>query len=205
MTGSVYKYFTDLEDVGGDMVQHIHALELGLVFKPIIEDRIINKDEESFNPVFFWILHCYSTESKKDIISADWNTRKLTIAISLKMPVYFVDLKQQSIRETIINYLEFQNYRTYKHLMILREQYQEMLTAALSPLRKGGEDPEIDYKAKYECGAYADKILERIQQYEQKIKDDNTDLKDAIQDVEQKAERRMGTGMSVDTSIFIKG
>lgn len=204
MTGSIYKYFTDLEELGGDMVQHINALELHLVFKPLIDDPEII-DGETFNSIFFWILHCYSLESKKDIIAADWKSRKLTIASSVKMPMHYADLKQRSIRETIINYLEFQNYRTYKHLLILREQYQEMLTAALSPLKKGGEDPEIDYKAKYECGAYADKILERIQQYEQRIKDDNTDLKDAIKDVEEKAERRMGTGMSVDTSIFIKG
>lgn len=204
MTGSIYKYFTDLEEIGGDMVFHIKALEIYMVFQPIIEDEKITEGE-SFNPIFFWILHCYSLESKKDIISADWKSRKLTIALSVNMPIHYTDLKQRSIRETIVNYLEFQNYRTFKHLMILREQYQEMLTAALSPLKKGGEDPEIDYKAKYDCGAYADKILERIQQYEQKIKDDNTDLKDAIKDVEAKHERRMGTGMSVDTSVFIKG
>jgi hypothetical protein len=210
MIVSLYKELTQFEGVGGDMVSRIRTLGVSDVFKPLESYKGADGkpvDMDVFNKILFWVLHCYSRESKKDIIGADWQRVKVSVAKELKMPedviADVVKVEDWSIRETIMNYLEYQDYRTYKHLKTLKDQYDQMLSASLKMLTKG-EALDVDYIMKYKCGEYADLLLERIKSYEDKLKDDLRDIGDAVEEVERKSNRKLGTSLSVDANEYIK-
>lgn len=206
MIVSIYKELIQFEQIGGDMIERIKGLGVYNVFKPMAEDERFVDKMDDFNVVLWWVLYCYSLNSGKDIVGSDWQYRKLTIAKELKMPADLMNkviaLEIPGLRKTIINYLEFQDYRVYKHLKILQEQYSQMLSASLQDL-KIGEGDNIDYTMKYKCGEYADKLLERIKFYEDKLKDDNRDLKEAITEIEQKERRTLGATLSADANDVI--
>lgn len=202
MNLSIYKELLQYEEVQGDMITRLRTLGIYHIFEPIATAEKYVADNSLFNKVLFFILHAYSKDSSKDTLGSDWKTVKLTIAKEVGLPKIFIELNEPCVTKAIINYLEWQDYRVYRHLMILKMQYDEMLEASVSVLKD--KDGGVDYPMKYKCGENADKLLERIRYYEEKLRDDNRDYKERIDEIEKKEQRKLGTTLSVDANEHIK-
>ena len=186
------------------MVARIRDLGVTKIFAPLIED-VEFADRSLFNKALFFILHCYSKESKKDLIGADWNLVKTNVASDLKFPLHYIDLSLKSMQQTCFNYVEFQGSRIYYHLFVLKEQYNKMLKMSLSGIEIKDKDGNISYdmSENIKYGESADELLERIMKFEAMLNEENKDLKTQIDELEQKSGKRMGSSLSVDTNNLI--
>lgn len=187
----------------------IDRFGLRKVFHDLLSENLTH---DTLEPVFYWIISCFSRNSQKLLIDADWQTIKKTVAEELKVPDNYFDevvqLKVPGIRKSALAYLDFQNDRMFSHISMLNIQYEDMMRASVSiPNKKSGEkeqDIEVDLKFRYECGKNADALLERIINYEENLKRDNYNLKNAIAEIELKAGRKFGSTLSVDANTLIK-
>lgn len=203
MVASIYKALIQYEDIQGDMVERIRELYVQHVFKPMTE--YYGDNLQLFNKALFFILHTYSLNSKYHILGQDWLEIKLRIAervgINKEEPfmvrkttedeedestenvLLYTDLillESPEVVKTIQNYLNFQGNRNFKHLCMLKDQYEQMVNGSLDPIKKSSND--IDFEQKNKNRGYATKILKEIMEWEQKMAEDNQELKDAVEE-----------------------
>ena len=129
----------------------IDRFGLRKVFHDLLSENLTH---DTLEPVFYWIISCFSRNSQKLLIDADWQTIKKTVAEELKVPDNYFDevvqLKVPGIRKSALAYLDFQNDRMFSHISMLNIQYEDMMRASVSiPNKKSGEkeqDIEVDLK-----------------------------------------------------------
>lgn len=194
---NVYKELLQYEDVAGDMVGRIKELGLFDIFEKL--DNYYFHQSQLFNRALFFILHAYSLDSKFHVFGQDWFAIKASIAnkvgISVEEP--FVEretgvdkiekillwddlmiLKSKACVDTINNYLLYQGNKNFRHLIVIKEQYEQMISGALDPIVKSSG--EIDFDQKNRNRTYATQILSEINEWESKIANENVSLKDAM-------------------------
>lgn len=79
------------------------------------------------------------------------------------------DLRVNKYLNVVIAWMDFQNDRDFKHLQMLKDQYEECMIASRQKLTKQGGG--VDWATKSVCRKQAGEILVEIEQYEKKIRD----------------------------------
>lgn len=193
MVAGVYNGLIQYEEVGGDMVQRIRLMGMYDVFESL--DRFCDGDMSRFNPALFYIIHTYSFESKYHVLGVEWldikkkvlaqvggeELKKISITRTInEMPVYstlydeLLYMTDPQIVLTIDKYLSYQGNRNFKHLIMLKDLYEQMVRGALEPIRKS--TGEVDFDQKNKNRGYAASILNEITEWEQKVTDQTSQL-----------------------------
>lgn len=197
MVASIYSEMLQYEEVGGNMVERLEKMNVAYIFVRIIV--AYKHDMEVFNKVLFYILHTYSFKSKFHVLGADWLKTKTDVArhVGIMYDDPGVDdnlllnevlwLESKAVTGSVQSYLEYQGERNYKHLIMLKDLYEEMVVAALSNIKKASL--EVDYDQKFRNHDYATKLLGEIQEWEQRVAEGNRELKAAMEEVQFDAGR----------------
>ncbi len=181
MHNSIYTALIGYEDVGGDMIERINHMGLAEVFGPIAEEW--GADQSVFNKVLFYTLHCYSRESPFVIHESDWSNIKRKVAkkvgIDHKEDLFFqlYDLRNKNYTFTIRRYLDYQGSKATKHLMMLKDLYEQMVNSAIENITD--KDGVIMYDQKVKNAEYADRLYEKINLWQQRIEGEETHLNKA--------------------------
>lgn len=81
-----------------------------------------------------YIVDGYSVESPHMLLKNNWGVRKKELAIKHLIPDHkygeIVELEGESIRNVIAEYLEYQGDLDFKHLRMLEDLYEKMMSAA---------------------------------------------------------------------------
>lgn len=165
MTASIYNDLFDLRDVGGDMENRIKALGVYHIFGPLAVAH--SQEPTVFNGLLFYILECYSIESKSLVIEADWLGIKQTVFRSRKLPEKMergvVLLADPLVAQCVRDYVDYQQAETFRHYCMLRDLYTQLLDIAL-------QSKEVDDK--YKAQKYSREILTEIETFKSKLKAD---------------------------------
>lgn len=185
MVANIYTYILQYEDIGGNLVEKLQQMNVFPIFVKMA--KCYEEDLSKFNKVLFYILHTYSLQSKFHVLGADWQLTKNNVAkhvgIKEDEDLYndAVLLENTAVVITIQNYLDYQGEKNFKHLCMLKDLYEQMVSSAVANIKKASD--EIDYDQKYKNHEYAGKLLEEIKQWEQRVADSNKELKEAINEL----------------------
>jgi hypothetical protein len=204
MVISVYGELLQYEEVQGDMVDRIKAMGVYHIFEQL--HTYYNEEYQLFNKALFFILHAYSLKSKYHVLGQSWAGVKEAVAekvgITVDGPAVertreettesvllysdLILLKSREVISTINKYLLYQGNKNFRHLCMLKDQYEQMVSGALDPIEKSSG--EIDFDQKNRNRKYATEILLEIAQWEQTIYDNDKDLKAAMEELQNKKE-----------------
>ncbi len=187
MVASIYSEMLAFEEVGGDMLTRLGQMNVAHIFLRIA--KYYEGQPDKFNKALFYILHTYSFKSKFHILGSDWKQTKMKVAEHVGLDENFTQeycdlvlLESQAVVETIQDYLNYQGERSFKHLIMLKDLYEQMVAAALSDIKKASL--ETDYDQKYRNHDYATKLLAEINEWEQRVAEGNRELKEAMMEVQ---------------------
>lgn len=187
MVASIYSEMLQYQEVGGNMMERLGKMNVAHLFVRIAAKY--KEDGEAFNKVLFYILHTYSLKSKFHVLGADWNETKEAIARHLAIDESnllwddTVLLKSSEVISSIQNYLNYQGNRNFKHLCMLKDLYEQMVSSAVDNIKKASD--ETDYDQKYKNHDYASKLLAEINEWEQRVAEGHKELKDAMGEMAQ--------------------
>lgn len=205
MHSSIYNAILQYEEVGGDLVERIKALGLFDVFEPIITEY--GADMEQFDRVLFYMIHCYSRESEFHVLQADWELIKKQVAekvgIDTKSELYEALFYLKSIPFTLSvrKYLDYQNSKPLKHLLMLKDLYEQMVNSAIENITDSNGVVLFDQKVKN--AKHAEEIYSKITEWEMRINEENTKLNKPIEQlksVEKKKSNRFTLRMEDNLS-----
>lgn len=188
MVSSVYNDLVQYQEVGGDLVARINAIGLNPIFVPIIEEY--SEDKSVFNKVLFFLLHCYSRESDYHIQYKDWGFIKTQVAASVGIGTedelfdQLFYLKNVKFTRTVRLYLDYQGGKAMKHLMMLKDLYEQMVNSAIENIQD--KDGIIMYDQKVKNAEHADKIYNKIADWEQRIEKEESSLTQARLQLKEK-------------------
>lgn len=181
MVRDVYHGLKQYQEVGGDLVERIDKMGLHDVFEPLIEEY--SADMEQFNKALFYILNCYSRTSEFVVLEGEWSAIKRQCASNAGVDPdselfhALFDLANDNVTRTIRKYLDYQGGKAHKHLMMLKDLYDQMVNSAIENIKDGNENTNYDQKKKN--AEHASKLYSEINEWEQKIEVTNTPLKKA--------------------------
>lgn len=187
MVLNVYTGLKQYQEVGGNLVERIKSMGLYEVFQPLDEEY--GDDMETFNHVLFYLLNCYSRNSPFVIIEREWSEIKLVAAedagIDVKSELFFdlTELTNTNFTRAIRRYLDYQGGKAHKHLMMLKEQYDQFVNSAIENIK--GDDEKINWDQKFKNGGYATKLYQQIAEWEQRIEVDNVPLKRPLEEFKE--------------------
>jgi hypothetical protein len=158
------------------------------IFDKLIDHSKYNDSEKK--SILLYIIFAYSKDSSYLIYGRGSETQKLKIAEVVQLPDYAVKdvcgLKDDTICDTVMSYLEYQAERDFQHYMMKRKLYDDMLGMTTRTMTK--EDGKVDFKAIVDAAKYMDDLLENIKAFEKqqrqewKFKDDNEAEIKSVQD-----------------------
>jgi len=153
-------------------------------------------------PVIKWIICCFSFESDLLELGNDWDENKRKVAELCEVKTNddkddmyldnIVNLKDEPIWRTVEAYLNYQGSREFKHLIVLRQLYERMLSSTF--------DDNVDYDQQYKNSVYAKKLWDDIGEYEQAVRQK---FGNGFMGVKAKArkvveERKTASGLSIE-------
>lgn len=191
MNSSAYNAIVAYREVHGDMVQRLNLLGLHDVFQEVIEEYA--NEMETFNKVLFYTIHCYSKESQYHIQYTDWEYIKKTIAKDVGIDTdseLFYDLsllKKVGYAKSVRKYLDFQFSTQFKHLVMLKDLYQQMVNAAIENITD--KDDIIMYDQKMKNSKHAKELYSEIAEWEQRIEQDTATLTKPIEQVNERIKK----------------
>lgn len=186
MVLNVFTGLKQYQDVGGDLVSRIKSMGLHEVFEPLIDEY--GSEPEIFNQVLFFILNVYSRVSPFVVLEAEWSHVKEQAAIDAGMDITeelyheVCDLKKANVTRTIRKYLDYQKAKPNKHLLMLKDLYEQMVNAALEVTPVDGK---VDYDQKKKNADYASKLYTEIAQWEQRIETLELPIKRAVDEFKE--------------------
>lgn len=192
MHKSIYHSLIQYEEFGGDMIDRIKAHGMTEVFSTIIEEW--SADMETFNKVLFYTLHCYSKESDYHVQYVDWEVIKKTVAtrvgIDNESDLFFdlFDLRNKNFTICIRKYMDYQGSKSLKHLLMLKDLYEQMVNSAIENI--ADKDGIIMYDQKVKNAEHADRIYEKISQWEQRIETEEVKLNKARTQLNQVSKKK---------------
>lgn len=122
---------------------------------------------ENWFPYFKFMMLAYSVDSPYSQLDDDWEFTKRKIAAEIGitddgiLPLVLA-MEEPNFTDALLKYLEYQCEREYKHLIMLKETYNQMIEYNLY----AGNDMEQKAKNVKHC----DMIYEKIKDYEQHIR-----------------------------------
>lgn len=194
MHKNVYEAIKQYEEVGGDMVERIQSMGLHEVFDSIIVEY--GPDPLKFNQVLFYTIFCYSRESEYHVQLVDWADIKKKVAqrvhIDVKSELFYdlFELRNKPFTICIRKYMDYQGSRALKHLVMLKDLYEQIVNAAIENIQD--KDGITWYEQKVKNAQHADVLYEKIAQWEQRIETDEVRLnkpRSQLKEVQKKAHR----------------
>lgn len=158
-------------------------------------------------PVCKYILDAYSIESEFIEIGEDWQEKKKQIAIQNGLGALgeeqlrdILSMKTPGIWKTVDNYLQYQGGREFRHLTVLKQLYERMLSSTF--------DNEVSYDQQYQNSVYAKNIWKEIGEYEQAVWSKFTEqfkrvYTDANIVINKKKKSTSGTSLNLESSDLI--
>ena len=155
-------------DIGGDMVARVQGASLAHIFQPLIDHY--GMDMERFNKSLFYILMVYSRDSEYLHAGCSYDENKINIVKELNIPedlsFNLIDLVDQPVYLTVDNYIQYQGSRTWEHLVMVRELYEQMRNSARSMMKK---NDLIDWDQKMKNAKYAKELYEETIYWEKTL------------------------------------
>jgi hypothetical protein len=166
-----------------DWEEYFDRIAMIAIFKPVIDE--FKSDRVKLRCVIQYILQCYSVESDKIKIGADWNKNKLEIFEDTCQPLESlrdatVYLKSSGVIDTVNNWLRYQDEEIFCEMAMLKDLKLELQMSAISPIHKSSG--EIDYDQKYKNAGYVNELRKNIKDLESEFIQNNNKLKDSIKD-----------------------
>lgn len=203
MVKDVYTGLKQYQDVGGDLVERIKAMGLNETFEPLIEEY--GSEGAEFNIVLFYLLNCYSRSSDFLILDAEWGEIKKQAAINagldIESPLYFdlYDLKNNNFNRTIRKYLDYQNNKPFKHIMMLKDLYEQMVNSAIEDIKD--KDEKTNYDQKKKNAEHASKLYLEIHEWEQRLEMENVRLKKPVDEFKEVEKKKDALNLRVEDHI----
>lgn len=196
---SIFQDLMQFREVGGDMVERISAIGVYEIFKPLIEQYALKGDMDSFNKALFYILWLYSKDTDLIVAGYDYLEVKAMVAkrLSIEGKLYsdLIQLATPAIVETVNNYMDYQNSRIYRHLTMVREQYQIMVRSSTWILTPAG----MDYEQMRRNSRHAAELYDDIRIWEQKFTEEERVLKPAIGELKRgSAKYKRNTSLRIE-------
>lgn len=198
---TLYQELTTYEGDYADLLGKLHLLD-------IFSDVIKAFDVPTAKKVIRFLAYVYSKESDRIKLKEDWVKQKKACFVEaglegdemmqrlvLLMPVGEDDTIPAMIKRTAMRYLTHQNDRNNKDLKSLYDLYDEMIVAAAQPVA----DLE-QYQYKFKCRDYANQILAWIKEAEERIKNEDAQLKTAKKEIQDK-NNRMAQAIRVENAV----
>lgn len=161
MTTSIYSALIGLRDVGGDLWDRLGELAACHIFQPLYDKFEASQDK--FNSIFFYILDCYSIDSKCIKLDSNWSSFKQERFRFNKCPDSLhssvVGLRDPDIKQVIADYVEHQKETEWMHLCMLQDVYIQLCSMAVEM----GDGVTADNK--YKAAVHARDILVEINTY----------------------------------------
>lgn len=161
MTTSIYASMIGLRDVGGNIWERLGDLAACQVFQPLYD--CFRDEQDVFNSIFFYILDCYSVDSKCIALDRSWLSFKQERFNFNRVPDGMrngvLGLQHPDVKEVIANYVEYQKETEWMHLCMLQDVYVQLCSMAVQM----GEGVNADNK--YKAAVHARDILVDINTY----------------------------------------
>lgn len=204
MVKDVYTGLKQFQDIGGDLIERIKSMGLQEVFSPLIEEY--GSDEMlQFNTVLFYLLNCYSRQSDYLILDAEWEFIKMEAAkdagLDLESELYtdLYYLKNNNFNRTVRKYLDYQNSKPFKHLIMLKDLYEQMVNSAIENITD--KDEKTNYDQKKKNAEHAAKLYHEINEWEQRIEMDNIRLKKPVDEFKEKEKKKDGLTLRLEENL----
>jgi hypothetical protein len=208
MTLSIYHAALEYSKGTPDsLFENMSALTAGL-FEPIWTDASFTTMEVKAK-VLMYIIHGYTVESPAVILGVSGAIEKKNWFGKVGLPEFMwadiVLLKNKTVRDVIIAYLDFQGDRDFTHLKIKKMQYDEMMSATVSNTKNDSGD--TDYGLLFKITEMADKLRGDIESLEEKIKAKYEPVfknRDEINGINAQQNARNSNSINVETSHSIR-
>jgi len=102
-------------------------------------------------------------------------------------------LESMEIVKAINRYLLYQDSRNFKHLCMLKDSYEQMMLGAI--------DPAEDFEQRAKNRKHATTLLEEIEEWEQRVADNNSELKEAMGEIKQRVGGRENKSLRVEDNL----
>jgi hypothetical protein len=181
--------------------EFLEKLLLVDIFMPVINEF---SDVNDLKCAIRYIVYSYSSNSDKIVVGMEWlkNKEKIFDFVCARPIMELKDklvlLKSEKVVETIHNWLNFQDQKTFTQMMVYKDLMIEMQLSANSPIKKSSS--EIDFDQKFKNAEYAASLKKKIHELEQELIQNDAKLKDAIKEL---SKIRKGSG-TVGVESFAK-
>lgn len=207
MTHSIYDAVIEIQDWEADKIfVHLDMLCPG-IFDEIWSDVGFSISDKK--AVLLYIIICYSRESPSVILGVSSGLVKSNIAEHVGLPDYHrkavILLDNPAVRSTILRYLDFQSDRDFRHLEILKMQYDAMMSCSVQDMKD--EDGKTDFKQLYQTMDMANKLLGEIEIQEDRIRSKHAYVdtnKAEIKEVAKKAESTVIKSLAIESSPSVR-
>lgn len=178
----------------GDYNDLLEKLNLLFIFGPIIDT--FNESPETAKAVIRFLAYAYSKDSEYILSKDKWISQKLRCAKAANLndrwhqQVVYLEATEEYdtvpdiIKGVAIKYLAYQNDANNEDLKSLYDLHKEMIVAAASALKDA--NGLIDYEQKYKCRKYANEIKQWIREAEDRMKQEDTNLRAAKEEIRKK-------------------
>lgn len=205
MTASIFHAIIEKKDSSAQVLLEVcESLAPGL-FTQLIDDVENPLPGDSLKYIILFIALAYSRESPRVVMGMHPKVGKELIARYLEIPdiylQYTVNLLHKTVRKVVMEYLDFQADRDFRHLMRKRDMYELMVDQSMTNMVK--EDQSLDYKSLLEANKHINELMKDIESYEIKMSDRYAFIFDNISDI-----KNVDTGqifsLRIEDSKFIK-
>lgn len=176
-----------------DWEDYLERLTVFDVFKDLLDEYT---DRDIFKSVVRYILAAYSIQSEWIITSTDWKTNKKKIfeGICVQPVVNLYEdlilLRNDTVRETVHKWMEWQDNDTFTQLQILKDLKAEMQLSCLSDIKTPSN--EINYDQKFKNAKYVGELSAMIKALEAALMQNDEKFKEAIKEIKPKGKQTLG-------------
>lgn len=168
----ITSFFHEIAPLKGGNQQTI--LEACESIKPGLFSQLEDTDDlprAHIGDIIMYIIFAYSKESPKVVMGVSMRSVKEVIATYLKLPdnlfQYTVEMKHSVVRRVIMEFLDYQLDRDYRHLMWKKDLYELMINAQMEDVMD--EEGKLDMKKVREYSKELESLLTDIESYEAKM------------------------------------
>ena len=164
---------------------------------------------EKLTGIIRYIVMCYSLDSNKISLNGDWLSTKKKVFnlnnLSADLFDEIVMLKSDSVRNSIILWLNYQNESSFDSWAMLNDLIIEIRMAANSNLRKGITKDNIDgvpdYDAKIKCAESVLDLIIKKDEFEQRFIQNNEKLRVAYTEISASSSKKEATSFGIETFL----
>lgn len=207
MIPSIFHYIKELQDEPDEIFFSSISEATNGIFNGIVD---LYPDKYYYaRCIIRYIAYAYSKDSNVLVHGSASLPQKLRIANAVGIPEIeqnkVVKLQHEVIRDAVLQYLELQTDRDFRHYKLKMDLYDQMMELQASIPRK--DDGSTDFKSILDASRYMDSLKEDIERYETnyhadyKFKEDN---EEEIRQIEKEAQKPQLTLRPEDNPVLSK-